>query len=94
MLIDLWEGMLPNVASPFDSLSLRGDINSSGSEYCSEDWGKIGFQGRDPATDFRGMGVLGLIQLVHFVKFSPSEARKVLAISNHPRRYITVVHEC
>jgi len=29
----------------------------------SDDWTMIGFQGRDPATDFRGMGVLGLHQV-------------------------------
>ena len=26
----------------------------------SKDWQEIGFQGNNPATDFRGMGLLGL----------------------------------
>lgn len=26
----------------------------------TKDWQRIGFQGTDPATDFRGMGMLGL----------------------------------
>ena len=26
----------------------------------TKQWQEIGFQGKDPATDFRGMGVLGL----------------------------------
>ena len=30
-----------------------------------EQWLALGFQGRDPATDFRGMGLLGLIQLLY-----------------------------
>jgi len=30
------------------------------------DWGNLGFQGQDPASDFRGMGMLGLLQLVFF----------------------------
>lgn len=30
-------------------------------------WEKIGFQGTDPATDFRGVGLLGLLQLLFFV---------------------------
>ena len=30
-----------------------------------EQWVALGFQGRDPATDFRGMGLLGLIQLLY-----------------------------
>ena len=28
--------------------------------------GEIGFQGRDPATDFRGLGVLSLSNLVYY----------------------------
>ena len=34
----------------------------------SKQWGDIGFQGDDPSTDFRGMGLLGLENLlyVHF----------------------------
>jgi len=27
-------------------------------------WGEIGFQGKDPMTDFRGMGMLGLDNLL------------------------------
>lgn len=27
-------------------------------------WGEIGFQGDDPKTDFRGMGILGLNNLM------------------------------
>jgi len=30
----------------------------------TEEWIEIGFQGKDPATDFRGAGVLGLEQLL------------------------------
>ena len=26
----------------------------------TKQWQEIGFQGKDPATDFRGMGILGL----------------------------------
>lgn len=29
-------------------------------------WQALGFQGDDPATDLRGAGVLGLLQLLHF----------------------------
>eukprot|EP01104_Vermistella_antarctica_P012204 TRINITY_DN348_c0_g1_i1.p1 TRINITY_DN348_c0_g1~~TRINITY_DN348_c0_g1_i1.p1 ORF type:complete len:706 (+),score=182.78 TRINITY_DN348_c0_g1_i1:325-2442(+) len=32
----------------------------------SEQWKRLGFQGTDPATDFRGMGLLGLKQLLYF----------------------------
>jgi len=30
----------------------------------SDQWTDLGFQGHDPATDFRGMGLLGLQQLM------------------------------
>lgn len=30
----------------------------------TKQWGDIGFQGEDPKTDFRGMGMLGLINLL------------------------------
>lgn len=30
-------------------------------------WEEIGFQGTDPTTDFRGVGVLGLLQLTFFI---------------------------
>ena len=29
-------------------------------ERITKQWGDIGFQGKDPQTDFRGMGMLGL----------------------------------
>lgn len=30
----------------------------------SKQWCEIGFQGNDPKTDFRGMGLLGLLNLL------------------------------
>ena len=52
------------------------------------DWGEIGFQGLDPDTDFRGLGLLGLQQLVHFSGGARADAvRHVLVVSNHPRRF-------
>lgn len=53
----------------------------------SEDWGEVGFQGSDPSTDFRGMGMLGLMQLEYFSRTKHREARDVLLNSQHPRRY-------
>lgn len=38
-------------------------IIESKEDLVSNRWSHIGFQGEDPGTDFRGMGVLGLIQL-------------------------------
>ncbi|KAI1712174.1 ELMO/CED-12 family domain-containing protein [Ditylenchus destructor] len=47
-------------------------------------WQQIGFQGDDPATDFRGMGILGLEQLVFFAQFDVDRCRRVLLLSHHP----------
>ena len=33
-----------------------------------DQWKQLGFQGKDPATDFRGMGLLGLKHILYFAK--------------------------
>ena len=48
-LLSLWRGLRPDIA-----LEQRK---------CKQ-WKEIGFQGEDPATDFRGMGILGLENLL------------------------------
>lgn len=70
MLIELWEDLMPGV--PLESRYTR-------------QWGEIGFQGEDPMTDFRGMGMLGLHNLVFFTKQHSSTARQVLFHSLHPQ---------
>jgi len=44
----------------------------------SEQWKKMGFQGTDPATDFRGMGLLGLQNLMYFAETYPEIFRKIV----------------
>ncbi|XP_072040378.1 ELMO domain-containing protein 2-like [Amphiura filiformis] len=51
----------------------------------TKQWGDIGFQGDDPSTDFRGMGMLGLHNLVYFAEEHSTAARHVLSRSNHPK---------
>lgn len=53
----------------------------------SSEWGLIGFQGKDPATDFRGMGLFGLAQLVYFTKYFPIEAKEILLLSQNDDHY-------
>lgn len=50
----------------------------------SKQWVDIGFQGSDPATDFRGMGIQGLEDLLYFVEKYPDHARSVLQHASHP----------
>ena len=35
----------------------------------SDNWTIIGFQGKDPATDLRGVGILGLLQIINIIDF-------------------------
>ncbi|XP_034044453.1 ELMO domain-containing protein 2 [Thalassophryne amazonica] len=70
MLLKLWELLMPTV-------KLESRV--------TKQWGDIGFQGDDPKTDFRGMGMLGLINLVFFSENYTEEARQVLSHANHPR---------
>ncbi|XP_037546593.1 ELMO domain-containing protein 2 [Nematolebias whitei] len=70
MLLKLWDTLMPTV-------KLESRI--------TKQWGDIGFQGDDPKTDFRGMGLLGLINLVFFSENYTAEARQVLSHANHPK---------
>lgn len=40
-------------------------------------WQDLGFQGNDPSTDFRGMGLLGLDQLLAYTQISPKSAHNL-----------------
>ncbi|XP_032887666.1 ELMO domain-containing protein 2 [Amblyraja radiata] len=70
MLIKLWELLMPHI--PLESR-------------ITKQWGDIGFQGEDPKTDFRGMGMLGLHNLMFFGEHYPETARQALSQSNHPK---------
>jgi hypothetical protein len=80
LLESFWTCMRPGMQ--------RSSLSPAGSySLASEDWGQVGFQGADPATDFRGMGLLGLFHLEYFARTRPREARAALLNSNHSRRY-------
>eukprot|EP01113_Clastostelium_recurvatum_P042658 TRINITY_DN6930_c0_g1_i2.p1 TRINITY_DN6930_c0_g1~~TRINITY_DN6930_c0_g1_i2.p1 ORF type:complete len:166 (+),score=38.86 TRINITY_DN6930_c0_g1_i2:389-886(+) len=64
MLAGLWDALRPGVARQGGRIS--------------KDWGDIGFQGSDPATDFRGMGLLGLSNLHHFATKHKEAASQTL----------------
>eukprot|EP01134_Creolimax_fragrantissima_P003270 CFRG3270T1 len=48
-------------------------------------WSKLGFQGKDPVTDLRAMGHLGLSSIIFFALTYPSWARSTITRSNHPK---------
>jgi ELMO/CED-12 family len=69
MLEELWALLRPGVK--------RID-EANGSAQISKQWGDVGFQQRDPASDFRGGGLLGLKQLVHIARLRGVAARNML----------------
>ncbi|CAK1546061.1 unnamed protein product [Leptosia nina] len=69
-LLKLW-----NLLQPHEPLEER----------ISKQWQDIGFQGDDPKTDFRGMGLLGLENLLFFATIYPQVSSHVLSHSRHPK---------
>lgn len=54
----------------------------------SKDWGRIGFQQADPASDFRSAGVLALDQLIYIARTRTSIAqRMIVEPSESEQRY-------
>uniref|UniRef100_A0A3B3WBE3 ELMO domain-containing protein n=1 Tax=Poecilia mexicana TaxID=48701 RepID=A0A3B3WBE3_9TELE len=70
MLMKLWKELRPDTP-------LTGRI--------SKQWCEIGFQGNDPKTDFRGMGLLGLQNLLYFAEHDRTAALQMLQDSLQPK---------
>uniref|UniRef100_A0A8C6L5K1 ELMO domain containing 1 n=1 Tax=Nothobranchius furzeri TaxID=105023 RepID=A0A8C6L5K1_NOTFU len=70
MLLKLWKELRPDTP-------LTGRI--------SKQWCEIGFQGNDPKTDFRGMGLLGLHNLLYFAEHDKATALQMLQDSLQPK---------
>jgi hypothetical protein len=49
-------------------------------------WGALGFQGKDPATDFRGTGALGLHALAHLAARYAAAVRAIADATDLPAR--------
>eukprot|EP01029_Cantina_marsupialis_P010023 TRINITY_DN229904_c0_g1_i1.p1 TRINITY_DN229904_c0_g1~~TRINITY_DN229904_c0_g1_i1.p1 ORF type:complete len:334 (-),score=42.96 TRINITY_DN229904_c0_g1_i1:176-1123(-) len=62
----------------------RGFFDENIPNVVGEHWKLLGFQGKDPATDFRGMGILGLRHLVYFVNQNKERALHELERSRFP----------
>ncbi|XP_056910821.1 ELMO domain-containing protein 1 isoform X2 [Takifugu flavidus] len=71
MLMKLWKELRPDTP-----LTAR----------ISKQWCEIGFQGNDPKTDFRGMGLLGLLNLLYFAEHDKATALQMLNDSLQPKR--------
>ncbi|SPQ93712.1 unnamed protein product (mitochondrion) [Plasmodiophora brassicae] len=61
--------------------ALKPDDHFPGSK--SERWSEIGFQGKDPQTDFRGTGFLGLLCLVYWSETLGAVAQEMVHQHRH-----------
>lgn len=90
-LIDLWNNLVKADRQKSPIFTSHGSAKvfppelsyeiSDRSEIVSNRWSHIGFQGEDPGTDFRGMGVLGLLQLEYLSRKPQQLARDLLSRS-------------
>jgi len=53
----------------------------------SKKWQKLGFQGTDPSSDFRGAGIFGLFNLVYFAENYPEKFHSMLKKTNELEGY-------
>jgi hypothetical protein len=87
LLDSFWDALKPNVSRrPYKFANVAAN-EVDPYQMFSSDWSDLGFQGIDPSTDFRAMGVLGLRQLVYFSNARPRQSKRILLESNHPRRF-------
>ncbi len=64
LLKEMWGFVFPDTKYPGDK---------------GEHWEKLGFQGKDPATDLRGAGLMGLKNLHYMAELYPETLRKICA---------------
>jgi len=65
--------------------TLKPDVRRSA--LISSEWSELGFQGKDPSTDFRAVGLLGLKGLVWLSKNQKEFCDRVLVHSYDPLKY-------
>lgn len=74
LLEKLWKHLKPNIRRKENTL-------------ITQEWTELGFQNKDPSSDFRGMGLLGLIQLVYLSEFSMKDAIDLLNHSQYDHSF-------
>uniref|UniRef100_A0A7R9Y8H4 ELMO domain-containing protein n=1 Tax=Pinguiococcus pyrenoidosus TaxID=172671 RepID=A0A7R9Y8H4_9STRA len=79
LLLRLWQSLVPEESA--DSISAP-EADGERRITPSSSWKSLGFQGIDPATDFRSMGGLALRMLVYFAEERTESARTALEMSH------------
>ena len=82
LLESLWDLLCPNQTR--EKYTANNDDNDNDNNRKSKSWSLIGFQGVDPITDLRGMGMFGLFQLIYFALTDTKQCRNALQISRAP----------
>lgn len=67
--------------------SLDRDVDKLDDKSLGAEWIELGFQGEDPTTDFRGTGLLGLLNLHFFVSADPEKSKQILEEANDKRHH-------
>ena len=70
LLLSLWDACNGFVPDP-EPLDDGGDAHDESGGTVSKKWGSAGFQGTNPATDFRGGGLLSLKNLLFLAEAEP-----------------------
>lgn len=52
---------------------MPSDESSQGFTMLNDKWKEIGFQSKNPRTDFRGAGHLGLLCFMYLIEYYPAE---------------------
>jgi hypothetical protein len=92
-------------AMPFDSANVQHELllrtlwsslqpDTPLPSRVGEHWQALGFQGRDPATDFRGGGVLSLHAFLHLSQRHATAARSILRQTDLPYRGYNLALVC
>lgn len=91
LLVDLWNLLNPVAAIGSAHAVTAGSAAPAGGaashptfERFGAHWGQLGFQGRDPATDFRGMGLLGLQALLYAARAHGRACRTICSKCDLP----------
>jgi len=74
----------------FGAVALGEGVLRSDEALLSERWGTIGFQGNNPATDFRAAGLFGLQNLHYFVTTNPAQFSRMVNRSTDREHYLPV----
>ena len=84
VFVQFWKAMCPlslysKLSDPIQQIEFKHDTNDFVPSLESNAWEFVGFQGKQPWTDFRGVGLFGLQQLLYFGTTFPAQSQEILS---------------